>query len=147
MLKVVVYTCRLHTRDMFDEMSVIASRDLVKGLFKYLHLHHCFLVIFLFWRCHSILSSNLGAQILGTLSQHWQKESLDASMQDCESNWESLDVVPPIAWERLGLNLCKSLVGPKGKLFEVLDWFWRVLKLMLNDCMVCFHRFHFLNVT
>ena len=30
---------------------------------------------------------------------------------------------------------------------ERLDWFLRVLMLMLNVCMVCFHRFHFLSVT
>jgi len=79
MLKSIVYICRLHIRDMFDETHVMASRGLVKGFFKYLHMHHCFLVISLFRRCHSILGSGLGygpekvAQISGTLAQHWEK--------------------------------------------------------------------------
>lgn len=34
MLRYVVYACRLHIYDMFDEMPVLASRGLVKGLFK-----------------------------------------------------------------------------------------------------------------
>ena len=34
MLKYVVYTYRLHVCDMFDEMPVMASRNLVKGLFN-----------------------------------------------------------------------------------------------------------------
>ena len=47
MLKFVVYTYRIHICDMFDEMPVMASGVLVKGLFKSLFLHHCFLVILL----------------------------------------------------------------------------------------------------
>ena len=43
--------------------------------------------------------------------------------------------------------MVKTLIGPKGKLSKVLDWFLRVLLLMLNVYMVCFHWFHFLNVT
>jgi hypothetical protein len=46
MLKYVVYTCRLHICDMFDEMPVMASRGPVKVLFKYLLLHHFSFVIF-----------------------------------------------------------------------------------------------------
>jgi hypothetical protein len=34
MLRYVVYTCRLHICDMFDEMPVMASRGPVKSLFK-----------------------------------------------------------------------------------------------------------------
>jgi len=34
MLNYVVYICRLYVCDMFDEMSVMASRGLVKGLFN-----------------------------------------------------------------------------------------------------------------
>jgi len=48
MLKYVVYTYRLHICDMFDEMSIMASRGLVKGFFKYLLFHHCFPIILLF---------------------------------------------------------------------------------------------------
>jgi len=48
MLIFVVFICRLHICDMFDEMPVMASRGPVKGWFKYLHLHHYFVVIFLF---------------------------------------------------------------------------------------------------
>jgi hypothetical protein len=61
MLKSVVYTCRLHICDMFDKMLVMASRGLVKGLFNYFILHHCFPIILLFSRCHSILGSDLGS--------------------------------------------------------------------------------------
>jgi len=35
MLNFVVYTCRLHVCDMFDEMPIKASRGLVEDLFKY----------------------------------------------------------------------------------------------------------------
>jgi len=35
MLRYVIYTCRLHIRDMFDEMPIMASRGLVKVLNKY----------------------------------------------------------------------------------------------------------------
>ena len=34
MFNYVVYTCRLRVCDMFDEMSVMASTGLIKGLFK-----------------------------------------------------------------------------------------------------------------
>jgi len=47
MLKYVVFTCRLHICDMFDEMPIMASRGPVKGLFKYLLLQHCLCVILL----------------------------------------------------------------------------------------------------
>jgi len=36
MLGTVIYTCRLHIHDMFDEMPVMASRGPVKVLNKYL---------------------------------------------------------------------------------------------------------------
>jgi len=36
MLRSVLYTCRLHICDMFDEMLVMASMGLVKVLNKYL---------------------------------------------------------------------------------------------------------------
>ena len=74
MLKSVVYTCRLHICDMFDEMPIMASRSLVKSLFNYLLLHHCFPVILLFLSYHSILGSDLDfgpekvAQILESLA-------------------------------------------------------------------------------
>jgi len=48
MLKYVIYTSRLHIRDMFDETYVMASKGPVKGLLNNLYLHHCFLVISLF---------------------------------------------------------------------------------------------------
>ena len=73
------YTCRLHICDMFEKIPAMASRVLVKGLFKYLHLHHCFPIIFLLGRYHSFLGSDLGsgpkkvAQIPGTLTQNWEK--------------------------------------------------------------------------
>jgi len=76
MLKYVVYTYSLHICDMFDEMLFMASWGPVKGLFKYLILHHCFHIILLFQRCHSILGSDLGswpekvAQIPGLFAQH-----------------------------------------------------------------------------
>jgi len=50
MIRIVACTYRLHTFDMFDEMPIMASMGLVEGLFKYLHLNHCFIVIF-FSRC------------------------------------------------------------------------------------------------
>jgi len=34
MLGSVIYTCRLHIRDMFDKMFVMASRGPIKVLFK-----------------------------------------------------------------------------------------------------------------
>jgi len=34
MLRYVIYTCRLHIRDMFDEIPVMAGRGPVKVLFK-----------------------------------------------------------------------------------------------------------------
>ena len=48
MLKYVIYTSRLHICDVFDEMPIMASRGPVKGLFKYLLLHHYFPIILLF---------------------------------------------------------------------------------------------------
>ncbi len=47
MLNYVVYTCRLHVGDMFDEMYIMASRGLVKVLFNLLFFHHCFHVLLL----------------------------------------------------------------------------------------------------
>lgn len=76
MLRYVIYTCRLHIRDMFDEMPVMASRGPFKVSFKGLHLYCNFLVILLFQIFDSILASDSGsrpekvAQILGTLTQH-----------------------------------------------------------------------------
>ena len=73
----VVYTCRLHVDDMFDEMPVMDSRVLVMILFILLLLHHCFLASLLILSDHSILGSDLGygpetvPQILGTLRQNW----------------------------------------------------------------------------
>jgi len=34
MLNYVIYTCRLHVCDTFDEIHVMASRGLVNGLFN-----------------------------------------------------------------------------------------------------------------
>ncbi len=48
MIRIVVYSCRLHIRHMFDEIPVMASMGPVKGLLNYFHLHHCFIDIFLF---------------------------------------------------------------------------------------------------
>ncbi len=48
MFKFVIMNYTFHVYDMFDEMSAIASRGSVKGLFKYFHFHYSFLVIFLF---------------------------------------------------------------------------------------------------
>jgi len=47
MLKTIVYTCILHIRDVFDEMLIMAGRGPIKGLFKYLHLNHCLIFIFM----------------------------------------------------------------------------------------------------
>jgi len=35
MLKTIIYTCRLHILDMFDEIPVMASRGPIKVLNKY----------------------------------------------------------------------------------------------------------------
>jgi len=59
MLRFVVITCRIHICDMFDEIPVMASRGLVKYLFKYLHLYHCFYVTFNFWKFHEVMGSGL----------------------------------------------------------------------------------------
>ena len=73
-LNFVVYTCRLHVDDMFDEILGMASRGLIKVLFNLLLLHHCFPSLLLFLSYHSILGSDLGSgpkkvtQILGTLA-------------------------------------------------------------------------------
>jgi len=48
MLRFIVYTCSLHICDMFDEMNVMDSRVPIKVVFKYLHFHYCFIVIFIF---------------------------------------------------------------------------------------------------
>ena len=42
-----VYTYRLHVDDMFDEMAIMAKRDMVKVLFNLLFSHHFFLFFFL----------------------------------------------------------------------------------------------------
>ena len=47
MLRFVIYICKLHIHNMFDEIPVMASRGPFKGLFKYLHFPHCFLIIFI----------------------------------------------------------------------------------------------------
>jgi len=41
----------------------------------------------------------------------------------------------------------KTTVGPKDMLFEWLTCLLRVLLVMVDVCMVCFRRFHFVNVT
>jgi len=46
MLKVIVYSCKLHIFDMFYEIHVMVSRGPVKSLFKKFHLYHFFVVIF-----------------------------------------------------------------------------------------------------
>jgi len=54
----------------------IFYKQSILGLFKYLHLPYCFLFIFLFLRCHSIMGIDLGSgpekvtQIPKTLAQH-----------------------------------------------------------------------------
>ena len=68
------YTYRLHDCDMFEEMPVMAGRDLIMVLINLLLLHHCFHVILLLLSYHSILGSELGsrpkkvAQISGSLA-------------------------------------------------------------------------------
>jgi len=42
MLRSIVMTCRMHICDMFDKMFVMASRALIKSLFKYLQLASLF---------------------------------------------------------------------------------------------------------
>jgi len=44
---------------MFDEMPIIARRDLIKVLFNLLLWHHFFLFLLLFLSYHSILGSDL----------------------------------------------------------------------------------------
>ena len=43
-LHLILYTCRLHVDDMFDEMHVMASRGLVMILSILLLLYPCYLV-------------------------------------------------------------------------------------------------------
>ena len=56
-LNSVVYTCRLHVDDMFDEMSVMASRGLVMVFFILFILHIFFLVFLPILSYHSIMGS------------------------------------------------------------------------------------------
>ena len=76
MLRYVIMTCRMHVFEMFDEMHVMDSRDLVRSLFKYFHLYHCFHVNFHFWKFHGVLGSGLSpglekvAQKLGSQAQN-----------------------------------------------------------------------------
>ena len=60
-LNSVVYTCRLHVDDMFDEMLIMANRGLVKALINHLLFHHCFRVLYLIMSFHSFLGSGLGS--------------------------------------------------------------------------------------
>jgi len=60
-LNSVVYICRLHVDNMFDEMPVLASRDLVMILFSLFLLHNCFPVFLLILIYHSILSNGLSS--------------------------------------------------------------------------------------
>ena len=47
MLKYDVMTCRLHIRDMFDKMVIIASRGPVNSLIKCLHYYLFFQFLFI----------------------------------------------------------------------------------------------------
>ena len=51
-------TCRMNICDMFEEMFVMASRGLVKSLFKNLYWHHCLYVSFHFYKFHDVLGSD-----------------------------------------------------------------------------------------
>ena len=62
MFNYVGYTCRLHSCDMFDEMPVMASRDLLDFLLNIFLLHHCFPVILLILIHHSIVGNALGSR-------------------------------------------------------------------------------------
>ena len=61
-LNSIVYTCRLHVDNMFDDIPVMASRGLVKVLINYLIFHHCFPVHYLIMNFHSILGIGLGSR-------------------------------------------------------------------------------------
>ena len=58
-----------------------------------------------------------------------------------------LDVVLPIAWERLGVKRIKKLVGLREKMYEWMTCLPRVLLLMWMGLFDMFHQFHFLKVT
>jgi len=57
MLRSIVMTYIMHICEMFDEMFFIGSRGLIKSLFQYLHLYHCFNVTFHLWKFHEVLGS------------------------------------------------------------------------------------------
>ena len=53
----------LHVDDMFDEMFVMASRGLVKVLFKLLLWYHCFPIILLILIYHSNMGCDLDSRL------------------------------------------------------------------------------------
>ena len=59
MLRSVVMTYILHICDMFNKMSVMASRGLVKSLIRCFHYHLCFHVIYISWKFHGVLGTDL----------------------------------------------------------------------------------------
>lgn len=59
----------------------------------------------------------------------------------------SLDAFVPISSEHLRVKWYKILVGPREWLVERLGWFLGDMLLMWKVCMVCFHRFRFLEMT
>jgi len=62
MFNFVGYTYKLHACDMFDEIPIMASRDLIKVLFNLFLLHHCFPILLLLLSYHSIMGSNLSSR-------------------------------------------------------------------------------------
>jgi len=71
---------------MFDNMPIMATSDLVKSLFNYLHLYHCFDFTFNFWKFHGVLGNGLipspktVAQNQESLAQNYLDKSSIAGM-------------------------------------------------------------------
>jgi len=72
MLKYVIMTYRMHICDMFDEMHVIASRDLVMSFLNNFHWHHCLYVYFHLCEFHEVLGSDWVLTLEFSLKSHSQ---------------------------------------------------------------------------
>ena len=78
---------------MFGEMLVMASRGLIKSLFKCLHFYHYFYVTFNFWKFHGVLGSGMSprseevSQNPELLAQNYLEQSLVTGMPCCGSDW------------------------------------------------------------
>lgn len=123
----------MHIFNMFDKMFVRASRDLVKSLFKYLCLYHCFNVTFNFWKFYGVFGSGPSpspekfAQNPKSLAQNYRKMFLVTHMPCCGRNWRVPVTCMPMSRERLRFQCNKRSICLRGSSPGWVGWLLGVL--------------------